>query len=410
MPTDSRVLIDHIRELIATPSVSSVSPEWDTPNTTVINNLAGRLESAGWQVEIQDIPDKPGKQNLIATLGKDLSNHLDNKEQGTNEAENKVGNQVENKGLVLSGHTDTVPCDDVLWTSDPFTLAEREQRLYGLGSADMKSFLAIAMHACANIDPQKLTAPVILLATADEESSMAGARALAAAGKPAARYAIIGEPTGLQPIRMHKGIFMESITVKGQSGHSSDPGLGNNALDGMQTVINELQTWRDELRTGPLNEAFKVPYSTLNLGHIHGGDNPNRICGECELQIDLRFVPSLNKAELRAELHQRLTQQLRNHDPELKLTFNSLFDGTQPMHTKAESELIKAAEAMTGQQSGAVSYATEAPFLTSLGMDVVVLGPGSIDQAHQPDEFLPLEQIQPTIEIIQGLIKRFCMA
>jgi acetylornithine deacetylase len=406
MPTESRALLDHIRELIATPSVSSVSPEWDTPNTPVINGLAERLEAAGWQVEIQDIPGKPGKQNLLATLGKATNSKGHSAGQGIGKGTDKA----ENSGLVLSGHTDTVPYNADLWTSDPFKVTERDQRLYGLGTADMKSFLAIAMSACAGIDPQKLTAPVILLATADEESSMAGARALVAAGKPNARYAIIGEPTGLQPIRMHKGIFMESIRVQGQSGHSSDPGLGHNALDGMHTLINELQAWRDELRAGPLNEAFKVPYSTLNLGHIHGGDNPNRICGECELQIDLRFVPSLNRDELRAELHQRLQQKLSEHDPELKLSFASLFDGTQPMFTKPESELVKAAEAMTGQQSGAVSYATEAPFLTSLGMDVVVLGPGSIDQAHQPDEFLPLEEIQPTVEIIRKLIKQFCMA
>jgi acetylornithine deacetylase len=400
MPTDSRALIEHIRELVATPSVSSVSPEWDMPNAPVINGLAERLEAAGWQVEIQDIPAKPGKQNLLATLGK-ASN---SEGQGTDK------DPHQSTGLVLSGHTDTVPCDSGLWSSDPFTLTEREQRLYGLGSTDMKSFLAIAMSACADIDPQMLTAPLILLATADEESSMAGARALVNAGKPNARYAVIGEPTSLKPIRMHKGIFMESIKVKGQSGHSSDPDRGNNALDGMQTVIKELQSWRDELRAGPLNEAFKVPYSTLNLGHIHGGDNPNRICGECELQIDLRFVPSLNRQELRQELHQRLLQKHSEHHPDQQISFASLFDGVQPMFTAAESELVKAAEAMTGMDSGAVSYATEAPFLTSLGMDVVVLGPGSIDQAHQPDEFLPLDEIQPTVEIIRKLIKQFCMA
>jgi acetylornithine deacetylase len=410
MPTDSRALIEHIRELIATPSISSVSPEWDTPNTAVISGLAERLETAGWQVEIQDIPDHPGKQNLIATLGKDTGiDQGENKDENLVENKKQGGKKYLNQGLVLSGHTDTVPCDDALWTSDPFRLTERDQRLYGLGSADMKAFLAMAISACADIDPAKLTAPIILLATADEESSMAGARALVAAGKPNARYAVIGEPTGLQPIRMHKGIFMESITVKGQSGHSSNPELGRNALDGMQAVINELQSWRDELRAGPLNSAFAVPYSTLNLGHIHGGDNPNRICGECELQIDLRFIPSLNKTELREELHQRLEQMLAKQHPELNLAFKSLFDGTQPMLTRGESELIRAAEVMTGQQAGAVSYATEAPFLTSLGMDVVVLGPGSIDQAHQPDEFVPLEQIQPTVDIIRKLIKKFCM-
>ena len=393
MAIDTRATLEHIRELIATPSISSVSPEWDTPNAPVIAGLAERLEANGWQVEILDIPDKPGKQNLIATLG----------------PKTKPG---QGSGLVLSGHTDTVPCDDALWASDPFTLTERDQRLYGLGSADMKSFLALAMSACADLSHKDLIAPVILLATADEESSMAGARALVEANrqKPLmnARYALIGEPTGLKPIRMHKGIFMESIRIQGQSGHSSDPKLGNNALDGMHTLIGELHTWRDELRSGPLNSAFAVPYSTLNLGHIHGGDNPNRICGECELQIDLRFVPSLNKDELRAELHQRLQRALAQHHPQLKLDFLTLFDGTQPMATAPESELVKTVEALTGSDAGAVSYATEAPFLTSLGMDVVVLGPGSIDQAHQPDEYIPLDQLRPTIELIQKLIQRFC--
>jgi acetylornithine deacetylase len=388
MASSDRATLDRIRELIATPSVSSVSPDWDLPNTPVIAKLATWLEAAGWQIEIQDIPGKPGKQNLLASLGKDTG---------------------EGSGLVLSGHTDTVPCDAGLWKSDPFTLTERDNRLYGLGTADMKSFLALAMAACEELEPAALTAPVILLATADEESSMSGARALVNAGKPNARYALIGEPTGLKPIRMHKGIFMESIRLKGQSGHSSNPALGHNALEGMHTVIGELLRWRDELRAGPLDQAFEVPHSTLNLGHIHGGDNPNRICGDTELQIDLRFVPSLNRAEMRAELHQRLRSALEQRHPELQINFEPLFDGTEAMATPPDSALVQAAEALSGKQSGAVSYATEAPFLSQLGMEVLVMGPGSIDQAHQPDEYLPLEQIQPTIEIIQKLIKQFCV-
>lgn len=388
MALHNKAIVEHIRELIATPSVSSVSPEWDIPNIEVINTLAERLEQAGWQLEIQDLEGKPGKQNLIATLGKDTG-------QGN--------------GLVLSGHTDTVPCDPDRWNSDPFKLTERDGRFYGLGTADMKSFLALAMAACRDIEPDKLTAPVILLATADEESSMAGARALVAAGKLSARYALIGEPTSLRPIRMGKGIFMESIRVSGQSGHSSNPELGQNALEGMHSIITELLQWRDELRAGPLDNAFDIPYSTLNLGHIHGGDNPNRICGDAELQIDLRFVPSLNRAELRDELHQRLSRSLQNYNPELDISFSSLFEGTEAMATAANSALIQAAERLSGQTAGAVSYATEAPFLTAMGMDVVVMGPGSIDQAHQPDEYLPMDQIEPTVEIIQALIKRFCV-
>jgi acetylornithine deacetylase len=381
---DTNALHAHIRELIGTPSVSSVSAEWDMPNAPVIAALAARLEGAGWQIEIQDLPGKPGKQNLIATLGRGEG------------------------GLILSGHTDTVPYNEELWSSDPFTLTERDNRFYGLGAADMKSFLALAMAACADIDPANLKQPVILLATADEESSMAGARALVAAGKPKARYAVIGEPTDLKPIRMHKGIFMEAIRVQGQSGHSSDPGLGRNALEGMHKIIAELITWRQELQQNFTNDAFRIPYSTLNLGHIHGGDNPNRICGSCELQIDLRFIPGLNRDELRTELHKRAENAAQSADPALEVSFTALHEGTEPMDTPANAEIVTTAEKLTGASAEAVAYATEAPFLSLMGIETLVMGPGSINQAHQPDEYLELDQVKPTIRYLQQLIEKYC--
>ena len=385
MSLDSRSILAHMTELVGTPSVSSVSPDWDMPNAPVIAALASRLETAGWRVEIQHLEGRPGKQNLIASLGSGPG------------------------GLILAGHTDTVPYNEELWSSDPFKLTERDGRVYGLGSADMKSFLAMAMAASADIDPAKLREPIYLLATADEESSMSGARALVAAGRPRARYAVIGEPTGLKPVRMHKGIFMESLRVTGQSGHSSDPSLGHNALEGMAKIIEELIAWRTELRTSFTNDAFRIPYSTLNLGHIHGGDNPNRICGDCELQIDLRFIPGLNRADLRAELHTRALTALQNFNPALKLDFRPLFEGCEPMATAVDAQIVKAAEQLTGAQAESVAYATEAPFLDQLGIEVLVMGPGSIDQAHQPDEYLELNQIEPTVEYLRALIRKFCV-
>jgi acetylornithine deacetylase len=385
--SERRAVLDHIRELIGTPSVSSVSSEWDMPNAPVIAQLAERLTGNAWHVEVMDIPGKPGKQNLLATLGK---------------ARNGTAG-----GLVLAGHTDTVPCDERLWSSDPFTLTERDNRLYGLGTADMKSFLALALAATDGIDPAKLKQPVILVATADEESSMAGARALVAAAKPRARYAVIGEPTGLVPIRMHKGIFMESIKVHGQSGHSSDPDLGNSALEGMHKVIAALLEWRVKLQT-ERDKAFQVPFSTMNLGHIHGGDNPNRICGDCELQVDLRFIPGLNRAELRSALQKTAAAAVQ--DSGLEISFESLFDGTDPMNTPATARIVEITERLTGQPAASVAYATEAPFLTQLGIETVVMGPGSINQAHQPDEYLALDQLEPTIRYLQELIKEVCFS
>ena len=383
MPSEARTIISNIAELIEIPSVSSVTPDWDMPNQPVIDRLAERLEAGGWRVELIEVPDKPGKTNLLATLGRG------------------------DGGLVLSGHTDTVPCDPQLWSSDPFALAERDNRLYGLGTADMKSFLALAMTACAGIDTAALKAPLMLLATADEESSMAGARALVAAGQPKARFAVIGEPTGLKPVRMHKGILMEAIRVEGCSGHSSDPSLGANALEGMHQIIAALLGWRERLQAQSSDAAFAVPVSTMNLGHIRGGDNPNRICGSCELHIDVRMLPGLDRQALRADLRKESRDAVTND--QLVVDFDALFDGVDPMLTPPESELVRAAEQLTGSPAEAVAFATEAPFLANLGMEVVVLGPGHIDQAHQPDEYLELGQIPRSIEILQALIQRFCL-
>ncbi|HCB14772.1 MAG TPA: acetylornithine deacetylase, partial [Gammaproteobacteria bacterium] len=197
--TASSRLLERIQQLIATPSVSSVSPQFDQSNRPVIDLLAGWLEDLGFAVRIERLPEQPDKANLIATLGSGPS------------------------GLVLAGHTDTVPFDAGRWRFDPFGGVIADERIYGLGSTDMKSFLALAIEAAREFATHALHQPLVILATADEESSMHGARALAAAGQPLGRHAVIGEPTGLQPVRMHKGILMEAIRLEGRSGHSSNP-------------------------------------------------------------------------------------------------------------------------------------------------------------------------------------------
>ncbi len=374
--------MERLRALVGTPSVSSVSPEFDQSNRPVIDLLAGWLADLGYQIDIMPLPHQPHKANLIATLGSGPG------------------------GLVLSGHTDTVPYDDSGWQSDPFTLTERDGRLFGLGSADMKSFFALAIEAARQFDAKKLKAPLILLATADEESSMDGALALVAADKPKAKHAIVGEPTGLRPIRAHKGIIMESIRITGHSGHSSDPRLGKSALEGMHKAIAEILRWRQELQQRYQDPHFAVPYPTLNLGHIHGGDNPNRICGECELHFDLRSLPGMSQDDLRHELDQRLAACFA--DSGLQVRRNSLITGTEPMHTEASADIVQQAEQLTGHQAESVAYCTEGPYLNQLGMQTIILGPGHIEQAHQPNEYLPMEQIQPCIDLISKMIQRYC--
>ncbi|QJD29930.1 acetylornithine deacetylase [Methylococcus geothermalis] len=377
--------LEMIRALIARPSVSCTDPRFDQSNRAVIELLAEWAEALGCRVEIQ--PLDHGKANLIATLG-------------------PTGG---GDGLALSGHTDTVPCDPDRWHSDPFTAIEKDGRLYGLGSADMKSFFALALTAAGEIDPTALRRPLLLIATADEESSMAGAKALLPEQLAPARCCVIGEPTGLKPVRTHKGVMMESIRIQGQAGHASDPALGANAIEGMHRVISELLTIRDELQERYRNPAFAVPVPTLNLGAIHGGDNPNRICGHCELSIDLRPLPGMDMEELRGLLNRRLGQALAT-SPGLRLSVESLFGGVPAFETKADAGLVRCCEHLSHATAGAVSFGTEAPFLSRLGVETVILGAGHIEQAHQPDEYLPLDHVEPATRILRGLIERYCIA
>jgi acetylornithine deacetylase len=382
LPTADATLRADIAGLIKLPSISSFSADLDMSNRPVIDWLASRLEDRGFRIVIQDVPGHAGKCNLIATLG------------------------YGDGGLVLSGHTDTVPFDDGKWSSDPFAATERDGCLYGLGTADMKSFFALVLAACEGLSATDLASPLVVLATADEETSMAGAKALAAAGGLDARYAIIGEPTDFRPVRLHKGILMERIRLEGRSGHSGDPGQGVNALEGMQSVIHDLLAWRSELQNAHRNEAFPVPVTTLNLGRIAGGDNPNRICGTCELDVDLRMLPGMTVREMRSTMRARVRSTLK--DSELNESFEVLFDGIDPLETPADSELVRIAEELTGAESCGVVYGTEGPFLRALGMDVVILGPGSIDQAHQPDEFLRLDGLRTGVTVLREMINKFC--
>ena len=376
---------DRLKQLIASPSVSCTQADMDMSNKPVVELLANWLRDLGFTIEIIDVPNNPGKVNLVATLG-----------QGDG-------------GLVLAGHTDTVPCNPDRWQQDPFKLTERDNRYYGLGATDMKGFFPVVLAAVELLKDQlqHQQQPLIILVTADEESSMSGARALASASYPKARYAIIGEPTEMKPVRMHKGIMMELIRVQGVAGHSSNPDLGNNALDTMHEVMSELITFRNELARDYVDTGFDIAIPTLNLGCIHGGDNPNRICGSCELEFDLRPLPGMNIDSLHAQIEQRLTPIAKTRDIDIKLS--KLFPGIPAYEQAADSLLVTTAEALSGSSAQSVAFATEAPFMQRLGMETIVMGPGSIDQAHQPNEFLARDQIDPAISMIRDFIIKFCL-
>lgn len=235
---------------------------------------------------------------------------------------------------------------------------------------------------------------------------MDGARTLADAGLDAGRYCVIGEPTSLVPIRRHKGIFMETIETVGASGHSSNPAHGANAIEAMHHAISAIRTLRDELGARAPVAGFALPYTTLNLGSLRGGDVPNRIPARCRLDIDLRFLPGETIDTLRESLRSRVREALAESDCDV--CFTALFAGTPAMETAADSPIVNACEEATGQAAAAVDFGTEGAFYNAAGMDTVILGPGGIALAHQPNEYLALSRIAPMQSILRGLVERFC--
>ncbi|MBF7730078.1 acetylornithine deacetylase [Pseudomonas sp. N040] len=367
--------------LLAAPSVSCTQPALDQSNRAVVELLAGWLGELGFTCELQEV--QPGKFNLLASRG-----------QGPG-------------GLVLAGHSDTVPFDEALWRSNPLGLSERDGRWYGLGSCDMKGFFALVIEAVQGLLEHPFRQPLLILATCDEESSMSGARALADAGRPLGRAAVIGEPTGLRPIRLHKGVMMERIDIHGQSGHSSDPSLGHSALEAMHASIGELMTLRRQWQQAFNNPQFSVPQPTLNFGCIHGGDNPNRICGQCSLEFDLRPLPGMDPQQLRAAIRAKLQPLAERH--QVRIDYAPLFPGVPPFEQAADCELVRLAERLTGHAAEAVAFGTEAPYLQQLGCETIVLGPGDIACAHQPDEYLEMARIEPTVRLLRDLIQHYCL-
>ena len=372
-----------LAQLVASPSVSSAVKSHDQSNKGVIDQLANWFIPLGFDCRVEPIKDHPGKYNLIAVRG-----------QGEG-------------GLVLAGHSDTVPFNAERWEQDPFSLTLRDDKLFGLGATDMKGFFPVIWAALQAFNGKEFKQPLIILATADEESSMIGARTLAEQAMPKARYAIIGEPTGMRPINRHKGILMEAVKVRGKAGHSSNPALGANAMETMHKVMSELLSFRAELQERYQSPYFEVKVPTLNLGCIHGGDNPNRICGACELHFDLRMLPGMAMDDLREKIQKRLMPLAEGTGTDI--IFSTLFEGVPAFEEPQQSELIKTVTELTQFDPEAVAFATEAPFLQQLGMQTVVMGPGSIDQAHQANEFIALSEIAPAVRVIEQMIKKACL-
>ncbi|WGE58240.1 acetylornithine deacetylase [Actinobacillus equuli] len=374
--------IERYRNLIALPTISSLEAAEDQSNKQLIELLATWLADFGFKTEIIRVEGSRDKYNLLATYG---------------EGEG---------GLLLAGHTDTVPFDEGKWTFNPFVLTEQDGKFYGLGTADMKGFFAFIVDVVSQIDLSKLTKPLRILATADEETTMLGAGTFAQHTHIRPDCAIIGEPTSLKPIRAHKGHIGEAVRITGKSGHSSDPDRGINAIELMHQATGYLMNMRNQLREKYHNDLFKVPYPTMNFGNIHGGDAINRICACCELQFDMRPLPNLPVEDLYAMVNENLKPMLEQYGSLIEI--RHLHDGIPGYECEHSAQVVQVVEKLLGEKCDAVNYCTEAPFIQQL-CPTLVLGPGSIEQAHQPDEFLETKFIEPTRELLSKLIHHFCL-
>lgn len=373
--------IERYRQLIALPTISSLDANEDLSNKTLIELLANWLSDLGFETEILPVEGARQKYNLLATYG---------------EGEG---------GLLLAGHTDTVPFDEGRWTFDPFTLTEQAGKFYGLGTADMKGFFAFVVDVISRLNLSQTRKPIRILATADEETTMLGARTFAQHSQIRPDCAIIGEPTSLVPIRAHKGHMGEAIRITGKSGHSSDPDRGINAIELMHEATGHLLKMRDELKTRYRNDFFKVPYPTMNLGNIHGGDAINRICACCELQLDMRPLPHLAVEDLHDLLLSHLAPMLEKYGDLVEI--RNLHGGIPGYECEHSAQIVQVVEKLLGVPCESANYCTEAPYIQQL-CPTLVLGPGSIEQAHQVDEFLETRYIEPTQALLTKLIQHFC--
>ncbi len=315
----------------------------------------------------------------------------------------------EGAGLVLSGHMDTVPVEETGWTTDPFVLTERDAAYAARGACDMKGFLALALNAF-RASPA-LDHPLALLFTFDEEVGTLGSRHFVAAwsGDPLPRSVVIGEPTELHAVRMHKGHLKLRLTTEGRAAHSGLPHLGVNAIEPAARAIAALASMRRawEGRRGAFADAFgEVPFVALNVAQIRGGTAVNVVPDACAIDIGLRTLPGSDTDALVDEVRSAVAAALGDAPFTLETTGDS-----PPMDLAEDAWVHQTLCRITGHGGAAgAAFATDGGWLQRLGMECVLCGPGSMNAAHRPDEHVPVEQMRRGAEVVRAMIHAACHA
>jgi acetylornithine deacetylase len=351
---------------------------------------------AGQGVESELFYNEEGtKANLFATIG-----------------------PLKSGGVVLSGHTDVVPVEGQAWTVDPFQLTEKDGRLYGRGTADMKGFIASVLAAVPVFVRRPLLAPVHLAFSYDEEVGCLGVRPMLAElqkrpYKP--RLCLIGEPTELKPVLGHKGKLAMRCEVRGAACHSAYAPYGVNAIEYAAQLIGRLGAIGAELaHPDRHDERFDPPYSTVQTGVIKGGRALNIVPAECEFDFEVRALPEFDAQDVASQLQTFAEEQLLpkmravQADTDIKLRSLSAYPG---LATSPESEAARLLAILSQSSAfGTVAFGTEGGLFDQVGIPTVVCGPGSMDQGHKPDEFIALEQLNGCDAMLIRLADYLCAA
>ena len=372
----------HLDDLVAFPTVTA------DPNVALIDHVEQVLRGIGAQV--RRTTDASGdKANLFATIGPAVDG-----------------------GVVLSGHTDVVPAGEPGWSSDPFVVVERDGRLYGRGTVDMKGFLACALAVAPGFAASELERPLHLAFTFDEEVGCLGAPLLIddlVAHGPMPSAAIVGEPTSMGIVHAHKGCFEHTTTITGVAGHGSAPAAAVNAIDAGARYVTALSQLAGQLRADPPDDSpFDPPETTINVGVIDGGAARNVVADACRIEWDLRTVRPGEVDEVLAQVRaveDELGADLAARDPAAGIVTTTIgaVDGLAP---DADSVAVRLTRQLLDDPQAPLevaSFSTEAGLFQAAGVPAVVCGPGSIDVAHRPDEFIEVAQLEACLAMLERL-------
>lgn len=325
-----------------------------------------------------------------------------------------IGPQVAG-GVVLSGHTDVVPVDGQDWSSDPWTLAERDGRLYGRGSADMKGFIATGLSRVPRMLVADLKRPIHFALSYDEEVGLLGAPSLIEtlmASVPRPSVVVVGEPTGMRIVERHKGIMGLRTTVLGHEAHSSQTHLGVSANMVATRLMSRIVEIADRLAANGVPNGFEPPNATVTIGVVRGGTAPNILARECSFIWDIRSVSPSETRNVYDEVvayASQLDVDIRARFPDCGIRTEILSD-VPPLTGKGNAPALQLVARLTSaSEYDVASYVSEAGLFEQVGLPTVICGPGWIAQAHQPDEYLELAQLAAGEAFMDRLVEASCL-